>query len=348
MRALGFLDNGRYIEVGANDPTHDSVTRAFYNRGWSGITIEPMHDYAQQHRAERPRDILVEAAISSDSDGTVVLHQIAETGLSSLLDSVGDLHRESGWTVTEVTVPVRRLDQVLDSSGWDGLDIHFMMVDVEGAERSVLETIDFQRWRPWVLVIEATEPNSTIASHQSWESILLDADYRFCLFDGLSRFYVAGEKWAELHDALSVPANVLDGFERYRVTVLEQENARLAAEFAGLAGERDAVRAERDAVRAERDGLVEELRRRDEVNAAAIVQWRAAAVRGWAASVVRGGAAEVEQLREEIGLHVNHIVHVDAELSRSRDELEAMRRTLSWRVTSPLRRVRGVSRGSGS
>src|SRR5664279_2985651 len=98
---------------------------------------------------------------------------------------------------------------------------------------------------------------ATVLTHESWESILLDADYRFCLCDGLSRFYVAGEKWAELHDALSVPANVHDGFERYRVTVLEQENARLAAESAGLAEERDAVRAERD-------GLVEELRRRDE------------------------------------------------------------------------------------
>jgi len=341
MRALGFLDNGRYIEVGANDPTNDSVTRAFYNRGWSGITVEPMHDYAERHRAERPLDILVEAAISNNPGGTVVLHQIAETGLSSIVDSVGNSHRESGWTVTEVPVPVRRLDEILDTSGWDGLDIHFMLVDVEGAERSVLETIDLQRWRPWVLVVEATEPNSTTASHESWESIVLDADYRFCLFDGLSRFYVAGEKWAEFHEALSIPANVLDGFERYRVTVLEQDNARLGAQSAGVAGERDAVRAERD-------GLVEELHRRDEVNAAAIVQWRAAAVRGWAASVVRGGSAEVEQLRGEIALHVNHIVHVDAELIRTRDELEAMRRTLSWRVTGPLRRVRGVSRGSGS
>src|SRR3954466_844705 len=92
-RALGHLDSGRYIEVGANAPTNESVTRVFYNRGWSGITIEPMHAYAEQRRAERPRDILIEAAISSDPAGTLVLHQIAETGLSSLLDSVGDVHR---------------------------------------------------------------------------------------------------------------------------------------------------------------------------------------------------------------------------------------------------------------
>jgi hypothetical protein len=72
-----------------------------------------------------------------------------------------------------------------------------------------------------------------------------------------------------------------------------------------------------------------------------------AAVRGWA-EAASGGAGEVEDLRREIGLHVNHIVHVDAELSRSRAELDALRRTLSWRITGPLRRVRGVRRGSAS
>jgi FkbM family methyltransferase len=341
FRALGAVEGGRYVDVGANDPVHLSVTYAFYLRGWSGVTIDPVHEYAERQRSVRPRDVMVEAAVSDDPSGSVTVHQIADSGLSTLVDEVAVGHRAAGWAVEDVVVPARRLDEVLAGAGWEGLEIHFMVVDVEGAERAVLETVDLRRWRPWVMVVEATQPLTSVLTHESWESILLDADYRFCLFDGLSRFYVAGEKWAEFHDALSVPANVLDGFERYRVTVLEQENVRLAAECAGLAGERDAVRTERD-------GLVEELRRRDEVNAAAIVQWRAAAVRGWAASVVRGGAAEVEQLREEIGLHVNHIVHVDAELGRSRDELEAMRRTLSWRVTGPLRRVRGVSRGSGS
>ena len=341
FRALGAVEGGRYVDVGANDPVHLSVTYAFYLRGWSGVTIDPVHEYAERQRSVRPRDVMVEAAVSDDPSGSVTFHQIADSGLSTLVDEVAVGHRAAGWAVEDVVVPARRLDDVLAGAVWEGLEIHFMVVDVEGAERAVLETVDLRRWRPWVMVVEVTRPLATVLTHESWESIMLDADYRFCLFDGLSRFYLAGEKWAELHDALSVPTNVHDGFERYRVTVLEQENARLAAESAGLAEERDAVRAERD-------GLVEELRRRDEVNAAAIVQWRAAAVRGWAASVVRGGAAEVEQLREEIGLHVNHIVHVDAELSRSRDELEAMRRTLSWRVTRPLRRVRGVSRGSGS
>jgi len=83
FRALGGVDEGRYIDVGANDPFLHSITYAFYQRRWSGITIDPVHAYAVRHRAERPRDVMVEAAITDDPSGTVTLHQIDDTGLSS-------------------------------------------------------------------------------------------------------------------------------------------------------------------------------------------------------------------------------------------------------------------------
>src|SRR5439155_713143 len=40
--ALHDVDAGTYIDIGAYDPDIDSVTRAFYDRGWSGINIEPV------------------------------------------------------------------------------------------------------------------------------------------------------------------------------------------------------------------------------------------------------------------------------------------------------------------
>src|SRR6185437_11644232 len=82
-RALGHLGSGRYIDVGANDPTYDSVTRSFYDQGWSGITVEPVHEFAEAHRVERPRDELVEAVIASKPSDAVTLHEVPETGLST-------------------------------------------------------------------------------------------------------------------------------------------------------------------------------------------------------------------------------------------------------------------------
>ena len=42
FRALGGVESGRYVDVGANDPVADSISYAFYLRGWSGITIDPV------------------------------------------------------------------------------------------------------------------------------------------------------------------------------------------------------------------------------------------------------------------------------------------------------------------
>ncbi len=40
-RVFQGLSDGFYIDVGANDPVVDSVTKLFYDRGWTGINVEP-------------------------------------------------------------------------------------------------------------------------------------------------------------------------------------------------------------------------------------------------------------------------------------------------------------------
>lgn len=41
MRALASIEKGFYIDVGAAWPDQDSVTKAFYEKGWLGVNIEP-------------------------------------------------------------------------------------------------------------------------------------------------------------------------------------------------------------------------------------------------------------------------------------------------------------------
>ena len=281
-RALGSVEAGRYVEVGANHPSEMSVTRAFYENGWSGVTVEPVPAYAAMHLSERPRDTLVQAAITDEDVTTVTLHEISGTGLSTLVDEVSDRHGAAGWQHQDIEVAARRLDDVLAEHLTPDDDIHFMTIDVEGAEARVLASLDLSTWRPWVLVVEATSPLSASPTHHDWEDLVLAAGYRFCLFDGLSRFYVADEHAADLADRLSYPACPHDNYD---------------------------TRPARD-LRAERNELLGE-----------VIRWRALALEGWAASAARGGTSE--------------------EAEAARRELEAMRATISWRVTAPLRALRG-------
>lgn len=220
-RALRDVAQGRYVEVGASLPPEPSVTRAFSDAGWSGVTVEP-------------------------------------------------------------TVP--RLDDALDEHLRPDDPIHLLVVDAEVLAPSLVAGLDLRRWRPWVLVVGWADPPGAEPGPGAWEADVLAAGYRPCLFDGLSRFYVADEH-ADLAPALSYPACPRDAYE--------------------TAAERDA--------REERRDLLDE-----------VLRWRALALDGWA--------------RRDVPAE-------DDEAQRLRAELEAMRATISWRLTAPLRSVRSRARG---
>ena len=40
-RALKQVRNGFYIDIGAQHPEHDSVSKLFYDHGWRGVHVEP-------------------------------------------------------------------------------------------------------------------------------------------------------------------------------------------------------------------------------------------------------------------------------------------------------------------
>jgi FkbM family methyltransferase len=234
-RALREVGAGSYVDVGANDPRLYSLTRGFYDQGWSGITVEPVPHFAEAHRRERPRDTLVEAAVTDEDVDSVTLHVIGDTGLSTLVDDVSERHRRDGFENQDVTVPARTLDRILEDAGWEGREIHFVSIDVEGAEPGVVRSFDLARWRPWILVVESTAPRSTEQTHHAWEPRVLEAGWVPCLFDGLSRYYASPDH-PELVDLLSYPACPLDEFDtdadRQRRETIEAQQRELDEAFA--------------------------------------------------------------------------------------------------------------------
>ena len=67
-RALKHVQNGFYIDVGAQHPVIDSVSKAFYECGWRGIHIEPVPGYAELLRKDRPDETVLQIALA-DAEG---------------------------------------------------------------------------------------------------------------------------------------------------------------------------------------------------------------------------------------------------------------------------------------
>jgi len=207
-RALKNVEKGVYVDVGANDPIKDSITKAFYERGWRGINIEPIRHWYDKLVVDRPEDLNLNVAIS-DQSGILRLYDVQDTGLSTSSKDFAEQHsKELGFQYQEIMVPALTLDSVLQEFN---REIHFLKVDVEGAEKQVLASIDLTRTRPWIILVEATKPFSQEQNFEGWEALLIDQGYTFVYFDGLNRFYVLAER-NDLSVAFSSPPNVFDDF----------------------------------------------------------------------------------------------------------------------------------------
>jgi FkbM family methyltransferase len=190
--AFGGQAAGTYIDIGAGHPIADNVSFFFYERGWQGLVIEPQHNLSGLYPRLRPRDTNVCALIGTRS-GLIDFHVFeALHGLSTTSEQSANAARFLGATCQTIQVPMIRLAELCKNYAITTID--FLKVDVEGAEKDVLLSGDWDRYRPKVVIVEAITPGTGEPSWEEWEPFLLAKGYRFALFDTLNRFYVAEER----------------------------------------------------------------------------------------------------------------------------------------------------------
>ena len=192
-RALKHLDNGFYIDLGAWLPETDSVTKAFYDRGWRGINIEPNPKFFNELCKHRPRDINLNIAIDED-EGELILNIVGDSGMSTCVDSLVESYDKEGWLISRITVNAESLISIFEKYVPHKQDVHFLKIDIEGYEKKVVNSNDWERFRPWIIVIESILPKKQIEIHKEWEYTLIESGYAHVYSDGLNRFYLLKEK----------------------------------------------------------------------------------------------------------------------------------------------------------
>ena len=235
-RAFGNQGTGFYVDVGASDPVDGSTTKAFYDRGWSGINVEPGAVFAELVAA-RPRDVNLHMAVMDRSGEISFIENAADRGATCVAPDAN----EKG---AVRMVACDTLEAIVRTHS-DGRVVDFVRVDAEGSEPAIVRSTDWRRLRPRVLLIRATRPRSSALVNQGWEPDLLRQGFVRVYFDGINCFYVPEEEVPALASHFQTPVNVLDHFERHEMIVL-----RAAAQ----ARQQEAIRAV-----AERDVLQEAL-----------------------------------------------------------------------------------------
>ncbi|MGJ5136332.1 FkbM family methyltransferase [Bradyrhizobium oligotrophicum] len=228
-RALKRVEAGFYIDIGAYDPVEYSVTKAFYDMGWRGINVEPTQEWFDKLQQERPADINIRA-VAADKAGERDLFLFRNTGLSTISKAEMRKIVKAGFGQPELTkVRSTTIDELCTE--YDVQTVHFLKIDAEGAEADILKGAAFTKYRPWILVIEATAPFSNTDISHAWQPYLLDRGYLFAYFDGLNKFFVAKEH-EELSSAFSLPPNVIDDYVPASKLALEKERQQALQELA--------------------------------------------------------------------------------------------------------------------
>jgi len=178
-------EKGFYVDIGANEPVNDSVTKYFYDRGWRGINIEPNPRIFKKLLEQRPRDLNLNIGVS-DKEATLSFREYKGHGLSTFSDYTKKelLSKDNHLTAkfTDYDVKVEKLEKIFDESSPPKID--FMKIDVEGYEYEVITGNNWDNYRPKVICIEANH------IHRDWPTFLVSKKYMKIFNDGLNDYYV--------------------------------------------------------------------------------------------------------------------------------------------------------------
>ena len=188
-RIFGNRRAGTFVEIGGYDGWTGSNC-VFFEKvlGWTGLVVEASSRLVE--RIGETRSARVIHAAVSDREGTAEFLEVTSglTQMGGLIDhyhaeTLQGIRRDERHAEIAVTVPSTRLDTLLRAHGLEKVD--YLSIDVEGAERAALGSLDFDEFDITALSIENSRPD-----RESYEDVLAPAGYRQVAVLGFDEIWV--------------------------------------------------------------------------------------------------------------------------------------------------------------
>lgn len=148
------IEDGFFVDVGANHPYRFSNTYRLYTRGWSGINIEPNPELIKIFQNERKRDINIQIGISMKSDELEYFYY--QNSTLNTFDKKLVTERSIKPYKSEI-IHVDSLANILNQYLPQEKEIDFLNIDAEGFDLVVLQSNDWDKYRVKYICIETKE-----------------------------------------------------------------------------------------------------------------------------------------------------------------------------------------------
>lgn len=139
------VTDGFFLDVGSGHGTIGSNTKALEELGWTGICVDPFPTHMEG------RTCRMEKVVVSSAAGQVVKFH-THSGLGGIADTLGKWKDEAEKSPA-VELTTTTLADVLERNGAPSF-IHFLSLDIEGAELEALRAVPFDQYRFGAMAIE--------------------------------------------------------------------------------------------------------------------------------------------------------------------------------------------------
>jgi len=160
--------DGFYIDIGAHDGVTISNTYFFEQIGWKGICVEPLPEIFVKLQKNRKCE-LINTAIADKCNNNAIFNKVLGPDMLSGLDSnmtitqKERIKNEKG-AVEHINVKTITFDMLMQNYQ-NNFYIDFLSLDVEGAEMSILKTINFEKYSFGIITIENNEPDNILVEY---------------------------------------------------------------------------------------------------------------------------------------------------------------------------------------
>ena len=160
-RIVGYLFNTlnikmpTYLDIGTNEPIISNNTFLLYDKGCTGVCIEPDPSICKRIKKKRPKDTVLNigVGISNAASAAFYLFPGKFNGWSTFSEQEANIRKTESGVSPEITaVPLMNINDIMAShfNPWP----NFISLDVEGLDFDILNSLDFERFQPEVICVE--------------------------------------------------------------------------------------------------------------------------------------------------------------------------------------------------
>jgi FkbM family methyltransferase len=190
------MEKPSYLDIGAHHPFALSNTAIFYKNGCRGVNVEANPELLKQFERHRKRDVNLNLGIGNKI-GTLRFYVMEDSTLSTFsAEEYRSLVYQKKKLKREIEVEVIGINQLIEKY-CSGFVPDFLSLDVEGLDLEILQTLNFDRYSPKVICIEAAEYSPIGAGKKRHDIInfLIMHDYIEYANTNLNAIMVKREFW---------------------------------------------------------------------------------------------------------------------------------------------------------